>query len=127
MKDNYHILIVEDEFVLAHSLKTSLEAWLRVKCNVVSTGASALQEFERAKFDLVLIDIGLPDGPDGIQTGKQMLEQRKLPLVFLSGYSDRETMNRADGLNYAAFLVKPIDETLVCKEVQRLLPGAELP
>jgi CheY-like chemotaxis protein len=45
---------------------------------------------------------------DGIQAVEQILAQHEIPVIFMSGYADAETIARANQLNPVAFLEKPV-------------------
>lgn len=103
------ILIVEDEVIIAETLKRML---LEMNCNV-SKIANNLDEFEFAieegKTDLAFLDINLTHEHDGIQLAEKCHEQ-SIPFVFITSYSDKETIRRAMALKPLAYINKPFTE-----------------
>eukprot|EP01037_Dinobryon_pediforme_P000858 gene858-863_t len=88
--DELNILIVEDQFVEAHSLK-------------------GLKVVEEEKPDLVLLDIHLRDNLTGIDLAKS-LREKNIAFVFLSANSNKQILNAAKATKPYGFLVKPFRE-----------------
>jgi PAS domain S-box-containing protein len=101
------ILVVEDEGIIALEIAQSLRdlgytvAGTADDCN----GAVALAQTERP--DLVLMDIVLKGEDDGIEAARRIRGERDIPVVFLTAYSDSETLARAREVAPYGFLVKP--------------------
>jgi|GEM_PF-984188 len=101
------IFIVEDEVLVAKDIQKSLlELGYRV-LGRASNGTAALLKATQLKPDLILMDIGLPGGVDGVATAAAIRAQTSIPVVFLSGLLDRETLDRAGGSDPFGFLIKP--------------------
>lgn len=100
------VLVVEDEGLIAHDISTRLEA---MGHEVIGTAGTAQEALELAAgADIVLMDIRI-DGPvDGIEAAAQIRELYRLPVVFLTAHSDRQTLERAKITGAFAYLVKPI-------------------
>lgn len=105
------ILVVDDDF----EVLSSLERLFRQQGYEVfsaSSGKSALELIEKKDFDLVIIDIRMPE-LDGIQTTKRIKEIRKnkaksdIPVLFITGYADIEPIERAKELGDV--ILKPFD------------------
>ena len=60
--------------------------------------------------DLILMDINIKGSTDGIQTAKEILTCWNIPIVFMSAYNDKETINEILSLSLYGFLSKPFDE-----------------
>ena len=102
------ILIVEDEALLAESLSQFLDFAGHQVVAVAADGASALREVAKERPDLVLMDIRLGGGSDGIETARRMQAAgRPLSVVFMSAHHDRETRARAAAVHPAGFIAKP--------------------
>lgn len=106
----HSILIVEDESVIALSIEEALEELGFSNVNVALNVADALELFENNKFDLAILDINLKDHIDGIELALLLKEQRELPVIFLTGNSDRSTVSKAKHAEPAGFLIKPFDK-----------------
>ena len=117
---NKRILLVEDEEGLQDTIKLNLELE-GYEVSAVSNGKTALEEFARKRFDLVILDVMLPevDGFTICQTIR--LENTKVPILFLTAKSSAE--DRIFGLKIGGddYLTKPfnLDEFLL--RVQGLL------
>ncbi|MGQ9570037.1 MAG: response regulator, partial [Thermodesulfovibrionales bacterium] len=89
------ILIVEDEIITAMSLKQLFEHWGLGRCKQVSSGKDAIKKTIIEKPDIVLIDIHLKGELNGIETAKQLQANFPVPVIFITGYSDEETIKEA--------------------------------
>ena len=109
------ILIIEDEKLLADSLKMLLERkGFEVEC--VYDGKSGEEYAELDVYDLLILDVMMP-GMDGFQVARQVRSKRlSVPILMLTARSDLE--DRITGLNAGAdyYLTKPFDtrELLAC-------------
>ena len=90
------ILIVEDEFIIAHRIKELLEKREIGKCEVKDTFQESIDWLSIELPDLVLLDIRLFDDEDaGIRIAHYIQEHYHIPFIFLSGYSDDVTLKTA--------------------------------
>jgi CheY-like chemotaxis protein len=103
------ILIIEDEAVAGMGLCSILELWGYRTCNHTSTGAEAIEKAGREKPDLVLIDIRLKGSMTGIEAATEIRTRFGIPVVFITGYSDEATREKARAAEPVAFLTKPLD------------------
>ncbi len=104
------VLVVEDapEFQIMIQ-RTLSQSGYRVTC--VSTAAEAIRELELQSFDLVLLDIVLPDG-DGYRVCSRMQNDERLrsvPVFFLTGRTDVYDKVMAFSLGADDYIVKPFD------------------
>jgi PAS domain S-box-containing protein len=100
------IVLVEDDNIIAFSLSK----FLREKgFDVVSVSSGeevvALAGSD-AEIDLVLMDIDLGKGIDGITASEKILEYREVPVVFLTAFSDEDTIDRVNGAARYGYVVK---------------------
>ena len=103
------ILLVEDEVIIGSALAFSLRnAGYDVIYPVLSAD-EALPILKDSPVDLVLMDINIQGEPDGITVAEQMREQRKIPLIYISGLTDKATLKRAEKTDPFAFFNKPVD------------------
>jgi DNA-binding NtrC family response regulator len=103
------ILIVEDEVITAISLQHLLEHWGCGKCEKVSSGKEAIEKAMSEKPDIVLIDINLRGETNGIEAAKQLQARFCVPIIFITGYSDEETIKEAKKIKPVGYFVKPLD------------------
>lgn len=104
------ILIVEDETITAHHLRRILTRLGYVVVGVAASGATALEQIAETNPDLLLADVGLEGEIDGVAVASLAREKWETPTVFLTAYSDAETMRRARVTEPYGYLVKPFAE-----------------
>ena len=110
------ILLVDDDLQVLKSLEKLFKKEGHVT-TCASSGKEALEWVEKKDFDLIVVDIRMPD-LDGVDTVKKIREARTnknqpdIPVVFLTGYSDMVAIDRAK--QYGEVILKPfnLDEFL---------------
>ncbi|HPG41695.1 MAG TPA: response regulator [bacterium] len=103
------ILIVEDETLIALSLKSQLLRAGYEVCTLASTAKQAIDIVLKEAPDFVLIDIRLPGDMDGIEAARQIGACSTAQIIFASGYSDPALQQSAMSVHPAAYLIKPVD------------------
>ena len=101
------VLIVEHEPLTAATLATELGSLGYHVCGVATTPDDALAAVVREQPHVVLMDVHLPDGGDGIDTARHICLGRDTAIVFLTAQSDEATLARALEVSPFGFLVKP--------------------
>jgi two-component system cell cycle sensor histidine kinase/response regulator CckA len=114
-----HILIVEDERIIAKDLQRSL---LQLGYDVappVATAEAAIRAACEMCPDLVLMDIHIGGAQDGIETAQILRSRFDTPVVYLTAFADPETVARAAVTEPLGYLVKPVkpDELRAAVEV----------
>lgn len=101
------ILSVEDDAELSKIIKLMLES---KGYSVVSAGSidMAMKEMEKQSFDLILLDVMLPDG-EGTMLCDQIRKVSFCPIIFVSCLSDSDTKIKALQLGGDDYITKPID------------------
>ena len=108
--DSLRILLVEDEAITAMVMEAQLrDAGFPVSRRVPS-GEEAISLAAEEAFHVVLMDIRLAGQIDGIEAARRIQEIRKTPVIFMTGYQDEETRQRARELSPLAYLVKPVND-----------------
>ncbi|MEI7979459.1 MAG: LytTR family transcriptional regulator DNA-binding domain-containing protein [Bacteroidota bacterium] len=108
MDNNLRILIVEDEFITLDLLKDYvIELGYHVSGDAINA-EEAISVLEKNETDLVLLDINLTKEKDGIWVAEQINTKYKIPFIFISAYSDAETIKKAAFWHPSAYLVKPV-------------------
>lgn len=104
------ILIVDDDITY---MRTVYE-WLKEDYHVgmAANGVQAISYLARNKADLVLLDYEMPiaNGPQVLQMLKNDTETGQIPVMFLTGHSDRASVMSVVGLHPADYLLKTIDK-----------------
>ncbi|HIK36743.1 MAG: ATP-binding protein [Geminocystis sp.] len=101
------ILIVEDELIAANSLAMDLKKLGFGVAGIVNTGKKAIAWVEKSPPDLILMDIMLRGKMDGIATAEAIYSRRQIPIIYLTAYTDHNTLTRAQSLPVYGYLVKP--------------------
>jgi DNA-binding response OmpR family regulator len=116
------ILLVEDEESLL-KLETILLTVKGYAVSGVSTGMDALEKLSSESFDLVLLDIMLPD-IDGFEVCRRIREQArtaKLPVVMLTARKSIEDQERGSAIGADAYLTKPFKSAMIIEVIEGLL------
>lgn len=107
------ILLVEDETIIAMQEKMVLEDF-GYNVITVNSGESSIKLVDtNPDIDLILMDINLGSGIDGTQAAEKILSKHDLPLVFLSCYVDRETVEKTEGITSYGYIVKDSADTVL--------------
>ena len=103
------IQIVEDEPIVALDLRSGLEQLGYEVVGIAANEPEALSLADRQQPDLVLMDIHLDQGSDGIVAARRLRERRSVPIVFLTAYGEPETLKRAAQAAPYGYLLKPFE------------------
>jgi CheY-like chemotaxis protein/tetratricopeptide (TPR) repeat protein len=112
------ILIVEDEIILAEDLREFLLEYGYHVSAIARTGEEALDAFSDLRPDLILMDISLPGTVDGIDVAGTITRDFPVPVIYITAFSDGETITRATATNPYGFLVKPFRKETVHSTIQ---------
>lgn len=121
MPDTKTILLVEDEDLLV-ILQTE---WLeRLGFNVitVSSGEKAIEVTQTTPgIDLILMDINLGPGMDGLEAASTILKDHDIPVVFLTSHEGEEIVKRTKEIASYGYVVKDGDMTTLDASVKMAL------
>jgi CheY-like chemotaxis protein len=122
------ILIVEDHPDVRRVLTLSL-GHFGYDILEATTGGSGIALTLSEIPDLVLVDLSLPDvtGLEMAKAIKQNPRTAEIPLVAVSGHSEREMAAKALEAGMAAYLLKPIDTRELAKVIEKLTQPSSLP
>jgi PAS domain S-box-containing protein len=104
------ILIVEDERLVATALQNELAQFGYSVVGIASAAKDALDRAVASKPDLVLMDINLKGNSDGIDAALDIHNRCGIPVVYLSAFSDPQTVARASKTGAFGYLLKPYEE-----------------
>lgn len=107
--DKPRILVVEDESIVAIDLSHTLTSLGYTVIDAVGTGEKALKVLETQRPDLVLMDIQLRGELDGIQVAERIQTGLRIPVIYLSAYSDAKTLARAKLTEPYGYIMKSFD------------------
>jgi two-component system, response regulator PdtaR len=103
------ILNVEDEAIMALELRNNLEHSGYTVLPTAKSALDALQIVEKEIPDVVIMDIHIKGNLDGTELAKIFTNKMNIPVIFLTGYADEVTLQRAKECFPAGFFTKPID------------------
>lgn len=115
----YRVMIVEDDEVIAGTLKKHLEQW-QYDVHIVSDLSDVMGEFANYSPHLVLMDIKLPFY-NGYHWCSEIRKVSKLPIMFLSSASDNMNIVMAMNMGGDDFVAKPFDLDVLTVKVQALI------
>lgn len=117
--EEYRILIVEDDTVIANQMKDHLEKWgYLVSC--VNDFQNVMGEFTRVEPHLVLLDIGLPFFNGHYWCG-QIRQVSQVPVIFVSSAGDNMNIVMAVNMGGDDFVTKPFEPEVLVAKVRALL------
>ncbi|MFA9212886.1 MAG: LytR/AlgR family response regulator transcription factor [Candidatus Methylacidiphilales bacterium] len=118
MHKTINILIVEDEVLIAEDLKEILFEVGYTNVFKARNYAKAIEEFDSKSIDLVLLDINLNDAKSGIDLGLYINQNLNLPFIYITSYSDAETIASVKQTKPSAFLLKPYNKAHLLASIE---------
>ena len=103
------LLVVEDDAVIAADLSTLLLDLGYQVCAICPDAHAAMAAIPLHRPDLVLLDIHLGQGGDGISVAER-INGDGIPFIFVTGHTDLSTLERVKAVRPAGFIIKPFDE-----------------
>lgn len=101
------ILIVEDESIVALDIKDALEAYNYKVTDIAFNAKTALTKIEIKLPDIIIMDINLGEGKDGIETAKKIQSKYNIPIIYLTAFSNEDIMQKAIETNPLGYIIKP--------------------
>lgn len=115
----YRILIIEDEEIIARTVKKQLESWnYEVAC--IKDFSNVMQEFVIFSPQLVLMDIHLPFF-NGYHWCSEIRKISKIPIIFISSAADNMNIVMAVNMGGDDFIAKPFDLEVLTVKIQAML------
>lgn len=112
------ILLVEDEAIIALASEKILT---RHGFTVITaySGEDAVEIFlQSPEIDLVLMDINLRPGMDGTRAAEIILRHRDTPLIFLSSHTERDVVEKTEGITSYGYIVKNSGEVVLIASIK---------
>lgn len=110
-KPGIRVLVVEDESIVALDLERSLKRMGYEVVGVVQSGEDAVRKAEEARPTIVFMDIRLRGAMSGVDAAREIRRRQGIPVIYLTAYSDEETLQRAKETEPYGYLLKPFDES----------------
>ena len=105
---NAQILVVEDEVIIAENIRAKLNGLGYAVSAAVSSGEEAIQKAAETHPDLVLMNIQLEGGMDGVEAAAQIHVRFDIPVVYLTAHADDDTLQRAKLTEPFGYILKPL-------------------
>jgi PAS domain S-box-containing protein len=104
------VLVVEDDLVVVRDLRARLAVLGYEAVGSTRDGGEAVRLAGELHPDLVLMDIRLGGAVDGVAAAQRIRDRFGLPVVYLTGHADEETLARAGPTEPFGYVLKPFDE-----------------
>lgn len=104
------ILIVEDEPLIAENISMYLDNNDFEVSGIAYDSAEANEQLQNNTPDAAILDVNLESEEDGIDIANRINQKYQLPFLFLTSYSDKQTLQRAKTVNPSGYIVKPFNE-----------------
>ena len=111
------ILIVEDELLLAMINQQIVEDVGHTVVDTLTKGEEAVEYVKNSEPDIILMDIFLEGDIDGITAMEEIRKISDVPVIYITGNSEKSAIKRAEKTLFLGFLVKPVE----AKELQDLI------
>ncbi|MFM9909858.1 MAG: response regulator transcription factor [Chitinophagaceae bacterium] len=112
------ILIVEDEPIIAKNISMYLNNNDFTVSGIAYDAEEAITQLQQNTPDAVILDINLDSEKDGIDIAALINQRYHLPFLFLTSYSDKETMQRAKLVEPSGYIVKPFNERTLLASIE---------
>ena len=120
-KETVRVLVVEDEYILAINLQETLESLGYVVLDIADSAEEAIAKATKLRPNLILMDIRLRGEMDGIQAAEQIWHHLQIPIIYVTGHSDKSTVERATLTSPFGYILKPIKEQELYVAIQTAL------
>lgn len=117
--NRYNILIIEDDKNTQELIEESLKT-RDFYVDSVSDGLEGIQKFKEKKYDLVLLNISMPN-LDGFTVCKMIRKMSEVPIVFISEKSDEATKIKGYDCGCDDYVVKPFSFNVLVKKIEAIL------
>lgn len=116
-----NILIVDDDVLIAESIRFLIKKAGYNSIGIAVSGAQAIELAKEKQPNLILMDINLGDSIGGITAATEIQEFADIPFIFLTAYSDPATIEKAKKVGPFGYLIKPFDNREVLVAIETAL------
>lgn len=102
-----HILIVEDELIIAEAMAEKLEAMGYKVVGQAISYDEAIEALRNESPDICLLDIQLSGGRSGIEVAEYIRSQKNIPLIFITSNTGKDVLEQVKHVKPNGYLVKP--------------------
>ena len=120
------VLVVDDSKVMREMLIACLRGEPALSFVQAGSGLEAIEQLSLRNFDLVLLDVNMPDigGVEVVEFIRGQDQLRLLPVVIVTTRGDDVTRNRVMAAGASRFVTKPFTPDSILAEIRTLLPAA---
>src|SRR5438445_12445761 len=111
------VLVAEDQAIIRLDLCGVLEQYGLIVCAEARDGEEAVELARTARPDVALLDLRMPK-LDGIEAARRIYAERPIPIVMLTAFSDRSSVDKAIAAGVFTYLVKPFRESDVVPAIK---------
>lgn len=104
------VLVVEDEFSIALDIQVRLQKMGYQVVGIAHNYEQALQQVQKQLPAIILMDINLSKGKNGIEAAQDIYQQYQIPVVFLTAYGDNKTFKEALQAQPFGYVLKPFKD-----------------
>lgn len=123
---NKRILIVEDEYLIALDLKMTLIKLGFTVTAIVASGENAIEYAKTENPDLILMDINLETKMDGVDAATEIYSKFRIPIIFVTAYSDSKLIDRAKKAGSFGYMLKPYNQEELYAMIEMVLDKAKV-
>ena len=119
------ILVVDDSKVMRDMIIASVRPWGSARFMHASTGLEAIEQLSLKAFDLVILDLNMPDigGYEVLEFVRAQDKLRSLPILVVTTRGDEDSRARALQAGANRYMTKPFTPQDMLSEVRQLLDG----
>jgi len=105
------VIVVEDEPLIADDLAQTLENLGYEVIKVLDNADDCVATLRKNKADIALLDINIKGAIDGIMLADIIKKEFGIPFIFITSYTDDDTLNKVKKLGPSGFIVKPFEDS----------------
>ena len=107
MNEKLKIVVVEDDAIIAKHIENELNAIGHLVVGVAHDSETALDMISNRKPNFLMLDINIEGTKDGIEVAEIVNQKYDMPFMFLTAFSDADTLARARKVRPCGYIVKP--------------------
>ncbi|OAB35315.1 response regulator transcription factor [Paenibacillus glacialis] len=116
---NYHILVVEDDQEIQELIKQFLMTQ-QYSVEVASDGLEGMKQFNKQSFDLILLDVMMPN-LDGFEVAKMIRNESNVPIIMLTALEEEQEQMKGFDIGIDDYITKPFSFHVLIRRVKAVL------
>jgi CheY-like chemotaxis protein len=114
------VLLVEDDLLTARSIELILREYGFEVIGTLKNADEIVEQVNKLKPDIILMDIILQGKIDGVTATEKLREVVDIPVIFITGSSDRPTLDRIKSVTNSDLLAKPFSTSNLLKKINNI-------